>query len=134
MFPDPVLAKERFGIDFNAIAELVNYFHVPLSSRDYLTNYWVDTIVRDFVATLKKPVVVELSAEMPTDEKLDALLKTVAYISRHKIDAVLLLVHNSENAKKVAEFAVQNSDFREWLSKYEFKEMNRIIDDWMKIY
>ena len=134
MFPDPVLARERFGIDFNAIAELVNYFHVPLSSRDYLTNYWVDTIVRDFVATLKKPVVVELSAEMPTDEKLDALLKTVAYISRHKIDAVLLLVHNSENAKKVAEFAVQNSDFREWLSKYEFKEMNRIIDEWMKIY
>jgi len=118
MFPDPVLAKERFGIDFNEIAELVDYFHVPLSSRDYLTNYWVDTIVRDFVATLKKPVVVELSAEMPTDEKLDALLKTVAYISRHKIDAVLLLVHNSDNAKQVAKFAVQNSDFREWLAKY----------------
>jgi hypothetical protein len=134
MFPDPVLAKERFGIDFNAIAELVDYFHVPLSSRDYLTNYWVDTIVRDFVATLKKPVVVELSAEMPSDEKLDALLKTVAYISRHKIDAVLLLVHNSENAKQVAEFAVQNNDFRGWLAKYEFKEMNRIIDDWVKIY
>ncbi len=134
MFPDPVLAKERFGIDFNAIAELVDYFHVPLSSRDYLTNYWVDTIVRDFVATLKKPVVVELSAEMPTDEKLDALLKTVAYISRHKIESVLLLVHNSENAKQVAKFAVQNSDFREWLAKYEFREMNRIIDDWGKIY
>jgi hypothetical protein len=134
MFPDPVLAKERFGIDFNEIAELVDYFHVPLSSRDYLTNYWVDTIVRDFVATLKKPVAVELSAEMPTDEKLDALLKTVAYISRHKIDAVLLLVHNSDNAKQVAKFAVQNSDFREWLAKYEFKEMNRIIDDWAKIY
>jgi hypothetical protein len=134
MFPDPVLAKERFGIDFNAIAELVDYFHVPLSSRDYLTNYWVDTIVRDFVATLKKPVVVELSAEMPTDEKLDALLKTVAYISRHKIESILLLVHNSENAKQVAKFAVQNSDFREWLAKYEFREMNRIIDDWGKIY
>lgn len=134
MFPDPVLAKERFGIDFNAIAELVDYFHVPLSSRDYLTNYWVDTIVRDFVATLKKPVVVELSAEMPTDEKIDALLKTVAYISRHKIDAVLLLVHNSENAKQIAKFAVQNSDFRDWLANYEFKEMSRIVDCWAKIY
>ena len=134
MFPDPVLAKERFGIDFNAIAELVDYFHVPLSSRDYFTNYWVDTIVRDFVATLKKPVVVELSAEMPTDEKLDALLKTVAYISRHKIDAVLLLVHNSENARQVARFAVQNTDFRQWLAEYEFKEMSRIVDGWAKIY
>ncbi len=134
MFPDPVLAKERFGIDFKAIADLVDYFHVPLSSRDYFTNYWVDTIVRDFVATLKKPVVVELSAEMPTDEKLDALLKTVAYISRHKIDAVLLLVHNSENARQVARFAVQNNDFRQWLAEYEFTEMSRIVDSWAKIY
>jgi hypothetical protein len=134
MFPDPVLAKERFGIDFNAIAELVNYFHVPLSSRDYLTNYWVDTIVRDFVATLKKPVVVELSAEMPTDEKLDALLRTVAYISRHKLEAVLLLVHDSENARKIVKFAVQNSDFCKWLEKYEFKEMQRIVDAWTKLF
>ena len=134
IYPDPVLAKERFGLDLDAISALVDYFHVPLSSRDYLTNYWVDTIVRDFVATLKKPVVVELSAEMPTDEKIDALLKTVAYISRHKLDAVLLLVHNSENAKQIAKFAVQNTDFREWLAKYEFEEMSQIVDRWAKIY
>jgi hypothetical protein len=134
MYPDPVLAKERFGLDFNAIAELVDYFHVPLSSRDYFTNYWVDTIVRDFVATLKKPVVVELSAEMPTDEKLDALLKTVAYISRHNLEAVLLLVHDSENARQVARFAVHNNDFREWIKKYEFSEIQRIVNCWAKIY
>jgi hypothetical protein len=134
MFPDPVLARERFGIDFEAIAELVDYFHVPLSSRDYFTNYWVDTIVRDFVATLKKPVVVELSAEMPTDEKLDALLKTVAYISRHNLMAVLLLVHDSENARQVARFAVHNTDFREWLKTYQFEEMSHIVDSWAKIY
>jgi len=134
MYPDPVLAKERFGLDFNAIAELVDYFHVPLSSRDYFTNYWVDTFVRDFVATLKKPVVVELSAEMPTDEKLDALLKTVAYISRHNLMAVLLLVHDSENAKRICRVAIQNTYFREWLDKYEFSEMKRIVDNWAKIY
>jgi len=134
MFPDPVLAKERFGIDFDAIAELVDYFHVPLSSRDYLTNYWVDTLVRDFVATLKKPVVVELSAEMPTDEKLDALLKTICYISRHNLMATLLLVHDSENARQVARYAVHNNDFREWLEKYEFTKVQRIIDRWAKVY
>jgi len=49
MFPDQVLAKERFGIDFEAIAPLVEYFHVPLSSRDYFTNYWVDLLARDFL-------------------------------------------------------------------------------------
>jgi hypothetical protein len=134
MFPDPVLAKERFGIDFDAIAELVDYFHVPLSSRDYLTNYWVDTIVRDFVATLKKPVVVELSAEMPTDEKLDALLKTVCYISRHNLMATLLLVHDSENARQVTRFAVNNKNFREWLKEYEFTKVQQIVDSWAKLY
>ncbi|MGA3289033.1 MAG: hypothetical protein ABSD42_02185 [Candidatus Bathyarchaeia archaeon] len=134
IYPDPVLAKERFGLDLNAIAEIVDYFHVPLSSRDYLTMYWVDMLARDFVASLKKPVVLELSAEMPTDEKLDALLKTVAYVSRYKLDATLLLVHDSENAKQICRFAVKNIDFRNWLEKYNFEEMSRIVDAWAKIY
>jgi hypothetical protein len=134
MFPDPVLAKERFGIDFECIAELVDYFHVPLSSRDYLTNYWVDLLARDFLKVLKKPVVVELSAEMLTDEKTDALLKTVAYLSRHDLMGVLLLVHDAENARQVCRYAVKSNEFRDWLRKYGFTEMTRIVDDWAKRY
>ena len=134
MYPDPLMAKERFGIDFEAIAELVDYFHVPLSSRDYLTNYWVDLLTRDFLRILKKPVVVELSGEMQTDEKTEALLKTVAYLSRHGLMGVLLLVHDSENAGQIARYAVQNSMFREWLSKYDFPEMNRIVEKWTKTF
>jgi hypothetical protein len=134
MFPDPVLAKERFGIDFERIAELVDYFHVPLSARDYLTNYWVDLLARDFRKVLKKPVVVELSAEMLTDEKTDVLLKTVAYLSRHDLMGVLLLVHDSENARQVCRYAANNRAFREWLGKVEFSEMARIVDDWAKLY
>jgi hypothetical protein len=134
MFPDPLLAKERFGIDLERIAELVDYFHVPLSSRDYLTNYWVDLLARDFLKILGKPVVVELSAEMLTEEKTDALLKTLAYLSRHNLTGVLLLVHNSENARQVCRYAVKNSAFREWLKKYKFTEMTQIVDDWGKLY
>jgi len=134
IYPDPLLTKERYGLDLNAITDLVDYFHVPLSSRDYMTYYWVDMLARDFAASLKKPVVLELSAEMPTDEKLDALLKTAAYVSRHKLDAVLLLVRDSENARQVCRFAVQNRDLRDWLEKYDFKEMTRIVDGWAKLY
>jgi hypothetical protein len=134
MFPDPVLAKERFGIDFERIAELVDYFHVPLSARDYLTNYWVDLITRDFLKILKKPVVVELSAEMLTDQKTDALLKTAAYLSRHNLMGLLLLVHDAENAKQVCKYAVNNTAFREWLKKYEFTKMTQIVDNWAKLY
>ena len=134
MFPDPLMAKERFGIDFEAIAELVDYFHVPLSSRDYLTNYWVDLLTRDFIKLLKKPVVVELSGEMQTEEKTEALLKTVAYLSRHNLLAVLLLVNDSENAKQIARAAVESKTFREWINRYEFSEMIRIVDTWAKTY
>jgi hypothetical protein len=128
------MAKERFGIDFEAIAELVDYFHVPLSSRDYLTNYWVDLLTRDFIKILKKPVVVELSGEMQTNEKTEALLKTVAYLSRHDLMAVLLLVNDSDNAKQIARYAVQSETFRDWLERYEFSEMSRIVNNWAKIY
>ncbi|XES77481.1 MAG: hypothetical protein ACBZ72_01070 [Candidatus Bathyarchaeia archaeon] len=134
MFPDPLMAKERFGIDFEAIAPMVDYFHVPLSSRDYLTNYWVDLLTRDFIKLLKKPVVVELSGEMLTDEKTDALLKTVAYLSRHDLMGVLLLVHDSENARQIAKFAVQNSGFQNWLNQYDLPEMKRIVEKWAEIY
>ncbi len=134
MFPDPLMAKERFGIDFNALVDLVDYFHVPLSSRDYHTNYWVDLLARDFLKLLKKPVVVELSGEMLTDEKTEALLKTVAYLSRHDLMGTLLLVHDSENAKQIAQFGVHSRDFRDWLGRFEFSEMERIVDSWSKIY
>ena len=134
MFPDPLMAKERFGIDFDAIADLVDYFHVPLSARDYTTNYWVDLLTRDFLKILKKPVVVELSGEMLNDEKSAALLKIVAYLSRHDLMGVLLLVHDSENAKQIARYAVNNNEYRDWLNKNEFTTMNRIVDKWAKHY
>lgn len=134
MFPDPLLAKERFGIDFGEIANIVDYFHVPLSSRDYLTNYWVDLLTRDFLKILKKPVVVELSAEMLTDEKTEALLKTMAYVSRHDLKGLLLLVHDSENARQVCRYAVDNKAFKNWLEKFGFEKMSKIVDFWATLY
>jgi hypothetical protein len=134
IWPDPVLARDRFGLDFDRIAEYVDYFHVPLSARDYTTMYWADLLTRDFIKTLKKPVVVELSCEMLTDEKSDALLKTMAYLSLRNLESILLLVHDSENARQICRFAVKNVEFREWLKKFEFQEMSQIVDNWATIY
>jgi hypothetical protein len=134
MFPDPLRAKERFGIDFDAIAELVDYFHVPLSSRDYLTNYWVELLAGDFVKLLKKPVVVEISGEMPTPEKNVALLKTVGILSRLDLMGTLLLVHDSENARQIAQFGVHDAAFRDWLSRSDLPKMDQIVENWAKFY
>jgi hypothetical protein len=134
IWPDPVLAKERFGLDFDALAEYVDFFHVPLSAHNYVTMYWVDTLTRDFKKILKKPIFIELSAEIAGDIETKALLRTVAYVSSHNVDAVLLLVHDAERARQICTTAVNDSNYRGWLTKFGFDNMNKIIERWEKIY
>jgi hypothetical protein len=134
IWPDPVLAKERFGLDFEALAEYVDFFHVPLSSHNYVTMYWVDTLTRDFKKLLKKPIFIELSAEILRELETKALLKTAAYVSSHNVEAILLLVHDAERAKQICRTAVNDSNYRGWLDKFGFENMNRIIERWEKIY
>ncbi|MCS7114289.1 MAG: hypothetical protein RMJ03_04020 [Nitrososphaerota archaeon] len=134
IWPDPVLAKERFGIDFNQIANLVDFFHVPLSAHDYTTMYWVDMLTRIFVRILRKPVFIELSAEMLDEDKLNALLKTMAYVSRHEVEGVLLLVHRSADAEKIRDYAVENVELQQWFEKHNFSKMTQVIDGWKNLY
>jgi hypothetical protein len=134
IWPDPVLAYERFGLDFDALAEHVDFFHVPLSSHNYLTMYWVDTLTRDFKKLLKKPIFIELSGEIPRKVETKALLRTVAYVSSHNVEAVLLLVHNAERAKDICRTAVNDSNYRGWLDKFGFENMTKIVERWEKIY
>jgi hypothetical protein len=134
IWPDPVLAKERFGLDFDALAEYVDFFHVPLSAHNYVTMYWVDTLTRDFKKMLKKPIFIELSAEISGEIETKALLRTVAYVSSHDVDAVLLLVHTAERTKEICRTAVKDSNYRGWLKKFGFKNMIEIIARWEKIY
>lgn len=134
IWPDPVLAKERFGLDFEALAKYVDFFHVPLSAHNYVTMYWVDTLTRDFKKILKKPIFIELSAEIAGAIETKALLRTIAYVSSHDVDAVLLLVHDAERAKQICTTAVNDSNYRGWLNKFGFENMNKIIERWEKIY
>ncbi len=133
IWPDPILAKERFGLDFDALAEDVDFFHVPLSAHNYVTMYWVDTLTRDFKKLLKKPIFIELSAEISGEIETKALLRTVAYISSHDVEATLLLVHTADRAKEICRTAVGDSNYRGWLKKFGFKNMTQIIESWEKI-
>ena len=133
IWPDPVLAKERFGLDFDALAKYVDFFHVPLSSQNYLTMYWVDTLTRGFKKLLKKPLYIELSAEVLGEIETKALLRTMAYVSRHDVDAILLLVHTAKQAEEICRKAVQDINFRNWLDKFGFGTMAKIVERWEKI-
>ncbi len=132
IWPDPVLAKERFGLDFDSLAKYVDFFHVPLSSQNYLTMYWVDTLTRDFRRLLKKPLYVELSAEVLGEIETKALLRTMAYVSSRGVDAILLLVHTAKQAEEICRNAVEDSNYRSWLDKFGFDNMAKIIEKWEK--
>jgi hypothetical protein len=134
IWPDPVLAKERFGLDFEALAQYVDFFHVPLSAHNYVTMYWVDTLTRDFKKLLNKPIFIELSAEISGEIESKALLRTLAYVSSHDVEAILLLVHDADRAKEICKIAVKDSNYRGWLKKFGFKNMTKIIERWEKIY
>lgn len=133
IWPDPVLAKERFGIDFNEISDLIDFFHIPLSAHDYTTMYWVDMLTRIFVRILEKPVFIELSAELLNRVKLNALLKTVAYLSKHEIEGVLLLVHRSADAERIRDYAVKNVELQRWFERHGFSRITQIIDEWKNL-
>lgn len=134
IWPDPVLSRERFGIDFEQISKHIDFFHVPLSANDYTTMYWVEMLTRIFTKILRKPVFIELSAEMPNDVKLSALLKTMAYVSRHNIEGIFLLVHNSDNARRVCEYAIRNEEMQKWFKNHGFSRMLEIIEKWREFY
>jgi hypothetical protein len=134
IWPDPVLARERFGLDFEALAEYVDFFHVPLSANNYVTMYWVDTLTRDFKKLLKKPIFIELSAEISGEIETKALLRTVAYVSSHNVEAILLLVHTADRAKEICRTAIKDSNYRGWLKKFGFGNMTKIIERWERIY
>jgi hypothetical protein len=65
---------------------------------------------------------------------MEALLKTIAHLSKYDFKAILLLVHDSKNAMQISEFAVKNKEFRSWLDKFDFSEMIKIVEEWASIY
>jgi len=134
IWPDPVLAKDRFGLDFDALAEHIDFFHVPLSAHNYFSQFWFDTLARDFRKILKRPIYIELSAETRNKLETEALFKTMAYVSRHNIDTIFLLTHTAQQIEDICNEVVRDSELHKWLQEHESKTILDIIERWKKIY
>jgi hypothetical protein len=96
--------------------------------------YWADTLTRDFLKLLKKPMFVELSAEISRPIETKALLRTVAYLSKYNLEAILLLVHDAERAKAICKTAINDTNYRKWLDEFGFDDMKKILEKWENIY
>ena len=52
--PDPLMGKERFGYDFEAMAQYADYFVIPMFSKAYPTPWYWETIARGYKSFLKE--------------------------------------------------------------------------------
>jgi hypothetical protein len=96
--------------------------------------YWVDMLTRIFARILRKPVFIELSAELLDDAKLNVLLKTMAYVSRHEIEGMLLLIHSSGDVDRIRGYAVKNRELQQWFERHGFSKMMQVIEEWKRLY
>ena len=64
LYPDPYPGHgyERAGLDFDALAEYVDEFVVPIYDMAYSTTYWLEVIASGFADALAVPFSVELYA------------------------------------------------------------------------
>jgi len=130
ILPDPCFGKERYGEDFHALAEYVDFFSVPIYDLAYSTTYWLETLALDFSKQLKKPMYIELYASYPRP-KLKNLLSAMACVSNYT-NGIILATHDPHSTKEIQQKLVINKEFTKILQKHKSNAMINIIKNWEK--
>ena len=138
LLPDPVNCRERFGLDFDALAEFATAFVVPHWSKTYASPWYFETMARSFKKLLKKPVYPGLYIQGPGDdpnelENHTQLLKTACRIARTGVDGLIFLAANAQIMKNFQRTCVEDRELREFLDGYGGKPVLDLVDKWESI-
>jgi hypothetical protein len=137
--PDPLMGKERFGYDFEAMAQYTDYFVIPMFSKAYPTPWYWETIARGFKSKLKKPTYVNFYVRGP-NETWDTVattkqIMTVATrVARQGIDGVIFLAEKAEYIQKFQKEAAADKETREFLKDHGGDEVLDLFARWEKLY
>jgi hypothetical protein len=139
LLPDPVLGKERFGYDFNALAEYADTFVIPMFSRAYPTPWYWEMIARAYKSFLKKPVFVnfyvfgpgETSETVPTVKQI---LTVAVRAARTGIDGIIFLAENAQKIRDFQKAAVQSKDALRELEGYGGEEVLKLVSQWGSLF
>ncbi|MEM2241680.1 MAG: hypothetical protein QXT06_05930 [Candidatus Bathyarchaeia archaeon] len=139
LLPDPVLSKERFGIDFDALAPYADAFIVPIFSKSYATAWHFETLARSFKHVLKKPVYINIYVYGPGDKPnevptVSELLKVSARVARTGVDGILFLAENAQRLIDFQKAAIQAEETLQEISGYGSEEFMKLIDRWKKLF
>ena len=139
LLPDPVLGRERFGYNFDALAEYADVFVIPMFSKSYPSPWYWEMLARAFKSKLKKPVFTNLYVRGPNDDPnqvppTDQLLTVAVRIARTGVDGIIFL---AENAKRIRDFqkaATESTDVLAELDGYGGEEVLDLVNNWKSLF
>jgi hypothetical protein len=139
LLPDPVLGKERFGYDYDALAEYADTFVIPMFSKAYPSPWYWEMLARAFKSKLKKPVFTNLYVRGPNDDPNqvptpDQLLTVAVRIARTGVDGIIFLAENAQRIRDFQKAAVQSTDVLEELDGYGGEEVLKLVEKWKKLF
>jgi len=139
MLPDPVLGRERFGYDFDALAQYADVFVIPMFSKAYPSPWYWEMLARAFKSKLKKPVFTNLYVRGPNDDPKqvptpDQLLTVAVRIARTGVDGIIFLAENAQRIRDFQKAAVQSTDVLAELDGYGGDEVLNLVDNWRSLF
>ncbi|MCS7096722.1 MAG: hypothetical protein RMK50_06650 [Nitrososphaerota archaeon] len=139
ILPDPVLGKERFGYNYDEIANYADAFVVPMFSRSYITSWYFETLARAFKRILKKPVFVNLYVYGPgenpqTVPTVEQILTVSCRIARTGVDGIIYLAENAWRIRDFQRAAVQNKKLLEELEGSGGEEVVERVRVWESLF
>jgi len=139
ILPDPLLAKERFGYDFEAMAQYTDYFVIPMFSKAYPSPWYWETIARGFKSKLKKPTFVNFYVRGPNETwetvaTTQQIMTVATRVARQGIDGVIFLAEKAEYIQKFQKEAAADKVTREFLKDHGGDDVLDLFARWEKIY
>jgi len=139
LLPDPVLGRERFGYDFDALAEYTDTFVIPMFSKAYPSPWYWEMLARAFKSKLKKPVFANLYVRGPNDDPKQTppvkdLLTVATRIARTGIDGIIFLAENAERIRDFQKAATQATDVLQELDGYGGDEVLDLVEKWRSLF
>ena len=131
--PDPVSSFDRYGVDFDALAEYADAFNVVMFSKNYATSWYFEMLARAFKKLLKKPIYISFYVYGPGDSANDVptpseLLTASVRCARAEIDGILYLASGATEIRKFQKAAVNMVELRERLRQYGGKPVQEFLD------
>ncbi len=139
--PDPITACERYGVNFDDLANYADAFNVVMFSKNYATPWYWEMLARGFKKLLKKPVYISLYVSGPGDSAKDVpsvsdLLTVSVRCARAGIDGILYLANGIGEIRDFQKAAVDKVELRKRLQSYggqNVQEVLSLVKNWEKI-